>query len=172
MILCAQFGGGAFLRFQRHARRAGEHAVRAEIHVHEVDALVAHHEFAHLVRVRHAARFQHVDCAVALAVELYIAQQQPRIHERGYAELRILRRERCGVASSEAGEERGDLLLLQEINEPHERRLHLRLAAVEREIADRIDDHDGGPERQHRVVHHHQMLLQPVHRRARTVNLE
>ena len=46
--------------------------------------------------------------------------------------------------------------LLLEIDAPHERELHLPVAAVERQIADRID---AGPGGRHRVVHHHEMAF-------------
>ena len=72
----------------------------------------------------------------------------------------------------QAGEHRGDLLLLQKINEPHQGRIDLGFIVTDREIADRINRDDRRAERTHSFVHHHQMLLQPVQRRARGMDLQ
>ena len=82
VVLLAQFDNGTLPGFLRHACGAGEHPVVAQIDIHQVDASVAQDELAHLVGVGHAARFEHVERAVALAVELDVAQQQPGIHQR------------------------------------------------------------------------------------------
>ena len=60
-------------------------------------------ELADLVRVRHAARLEDVEPAVALAAELDVAQQQPGVDQRGDADLGLLQRV---AAVRQAGEQR------------------------------------------------------------------
>src|SRR5581483_4212501 len=72
----------ALARLLREARGSGEDAVEADVDVAQHHALVRQRELADLVRVRHAARLQHVEPAVALAVLLEVPEEQPGVHER------------------------------------------------------------------------------------------
>jgi hypothetical protein len=99
----------------RHPGRAGQDAAGTDVGVHEVNAPVGNQELADLVRVRHAARLDHVEHAVAFAVAFEILQQQPRVHERGHGDFTLLQRV---AAVRQAGEERGDLSALQIIDQP------------------------------------------------------
>ena len=49
------------------------------------------HELAHLVRMRHAARLEHLQRAGALAVMFVVAQQQPGVHQRRDADFESAR---------------------------------------------------------------------------------
>ena len=48
----------------------------------DVDPVVREPELPHLVRVRHAARLQHIDPAPPAALDLLGGGQHPRVHER------------------------------------------------------------------------------------------
>jgi hypothetical protein len=52
----------------------GQHAAGADVSVHEIHAPVRNQELADLVRVRHAARFEHVEHAIAFAVAFEVLQ--------------------------------------------------------------------------------------------------
>ena len=71
---------GFFTRGLRHTRRAGQDATGTDVSVHQVNAPVRNQELADLIRVRHAARLQHIEHAVALAVALEVLQQNPGVH--------------------------------------------------------------------------------------------
>ena len=72
------------------AHRTGEDALRADVDVPQLDPAVGEQELADLVGVRHAARLQDVQAAVALAAQLDVAQQQPGVDERGDADVGLL----------------------------------------------------------------------------------
>ena len=88
--------------------------------------------------MRHATRLQDVHAAITLAAELDIAQQQPGIDERRNARLALFL---YTATVREAGEHRGNLTRLQEIDQPHHHGLGLGLRAGFQKIGDRVDDH-------------------------------
>jgi hypothetical protein len=59
--------------------------------VAQSNAIVGQIELPHLVRVGHASGFQHVERIASAALVFHIAQQQPRVHDRRYVELRMRR---------------------------------------------------------------------------------
>ncbi len=77
-VLLAGLRLGFFAGGLRRAGRAGQHAAGTDVSIHKVNAAVRNQELADLVRVRHAARFEHVEHAIAFAVALEVLQQQPR----------------------------------------------------------------------------------------------
>src|SRR5438045_3720671 len=74
--LLAALGSGGFAGLLRQPRRAGQDAFGADIHLYEADALWGDEKFADLVGMLHPARFKDVEAAVALAIELDVAQEQ------------------------------------------------------------------------------------------------
>ena len=52
--------------------RAGQHAAGSEVDVEQLDAVIGEEELADLVGVRHAARLEDVEAAVALAAQLEV----------------------------------------------------------------------------------------------------
>ena len=64
-------------------------------------------------------------------------------------------------ARGEAGEHRGDLPALEEIDQPHQHRLGLSSAVHADEVGDRVDDDHVGLEIVDQLVHRDQVLLQP-----------
>src|SRR5215813_2837709 len=104
---------GFFLGLLRAARCAGKHALRTDVNIEQLDAVVGEDELANLVRMRHATGLEHPDTAIALAITFEAAQQKPCVHQGRDANLALL-----GGASSfrQAGKKSGDLLRLKKID--------------------------------------------------------
>ena len=112
--------GLAFARFLRHSGGTGQHAFRAEIGFGQMDAVIAQLIFPDLLRVAHAARFQQIHNAVALAVGLDVAQRDPGIHQRRHASLALVH---LLVDGRKTGEDRRDALGLADVGQPDQRRM-------------------------------------------------
>ena len=116
--LLARGHGFVFLQqplFQ--ARRSGQHSRRAYIDVHQFHAMAGQQELANLIRMRHPSRLHHVHGSIPLTVLLDVTQQKPCVDHR--SKVRVLDIESGGVGS-ETGEQRGDAVRLQEIDDPHD----------------------------------------------------
>ena len=123
--------------------------------------MVGELELTNLVRVGHPARLEHVEPAVSLAARFDVPHQEPGIDERGEPDLAPLER----VAMGEVGEERGDLVALEHVHEPHQHRLGVRGAPDRNEVADRVHHHRFRREGADQLVHHGQVRLETVTRR-------
>src|SRR6185295_2884201 len=97
-------------------------SVRRNLDIAEPNTPLGEQEAPQLVRVRHAARLEHLEDPVALAVRLDLAHQEPGVHQRRDADLGLLE---ILAAAGKAGEQRGDLKRLEEIDQPHQHRAHL-----------------------------------------------
>ena len=80
-LLLAVEGSGCLARLLRKAAGSGEYSFGADINIEQIDALSGEQKFAELVGVRHAARFQDVQGAVALGVELDISHEKPGVDD-------------------------------------------------------------------------------------------
>src|SRR5438132_564451 len=81
---------GLLFRLLHRARRARQHSGSAEVDIRQLHAMVRQLELADLVRVRHAARLQDVNPAIALTAALDALEQKPGVHERRDAHLGLL----------------------------------------------------------------------------------
>ena len=98
-FLLAQRLHGFLLRLLHQPRRAGQHAARTDVHIPQFHAVIGQQELADLVRVRHAARFQDVHAAIALAADFDVVQQQPGVDQGRNVKLALLER-RCRQGSN------------------------------------------------------------------------
>src|ERR1043166_3468795 len=71
----------AFRRFLVQTCRPGEHPACPEVNVDELDPMIAQNKLADLIRMCRAAGLEHVEAAIALAVELDVPEEKPRVHQ-------------------------------------------------------------------------------------------
>ena len=109
--------------------------------------------------MRHPARLDHVETAVALAAELDRAQEQPGVDQRRDADLGLLP---LLTAFRQRGEHGGDLVGLEEIDQAHHHRRRVVQGPRLGEVADRIDHHQARLELADLPVHQRQVHLEAV----------
>ena len=116
-------------------------------------------------------RLEHVEGAVALAIGLDVAEQEPRVHQGGDSHLGVLGAD-AADRHGEAGVDSRDFPLLEEVDQAHESRLDVAVQGVEREVADRIHHDQGGTKSFHDVMHHQEVLFQALEGGTGGVDLE
>jgi hypothetical protein len=121
---------GGLLGLLGLAGRAGEHALRADVHVGQLDPLAGEQKLADLVGVRHPARLEHVQDPVEFAVALHRLDSQPRVDERSDLLVRLCRRH-LGV---EAREQRRHPFGLQEVDLTRQHQGHVGSASHAHEV--------------------------------------
>src|SRR5262249_42867358 len=136
-LLTVQQGFRFFFRLLRGTRRTGKHALQTDINVEQLDAVVRENELANLVRVSHAPRLEHPDTAVALSVAFDAAQENPSIHQRRNADLRLLE----GTSSlRQAGKKGRNLLRFEKIYQAGQHRFDFQSVAQRNVTRDWVDD--------------------------------
>ena len=159
---------GALLRLLGLARGAGEHALRPDVDVGQLDALVGEEELADLVGVRHPAGLEHVQHPVVLAVALHGLDEQPGVDERRDLLVGLGRLSLGG----QAGEQRGDAPGLQEVDLPGEHRGHVGAGADAQQVGDRVHDDHGGIELADEPLHGEQVRLEAEQAGAEAAELQ
>src|SRR5947207_738828 len=168
-LLLMRERGGPLLGFLGQARRPRDNSARARVDVHELDAVVGEEKLTDLVGVTHPARLEHVEPAVPLAARLERDQQEPGVDDRGDLDVGLLQ---LGPSVSETGQERGDPLHLEVIDQPGQRGLNIPLRRHRDQAADGVEHHDAWPKPFDRAVHAREMHLETVHRGASGLELE
>ena len=105
----------------------------------------------------HSTNLDDVEKAVAFAVRLDVLKFDPAVHQRGKALVGALEQRAC---ASQAGEHRGDVAGLQEIDHPQKGRMDLGSGTAEG--GNGVDDDDGGLKRLDVAVDARKMHLQTV----------
>ena len=127
-----------------------------------MQAVVAQTILDSLVGMGHSARLDDGQGAIAFAAAAHDLEHEPGINQRGDAHLALFE---VAVTRGQAGEERRRPAHFQEINETGHHRLDLGRVPDTDQIGDRVHDHDIGLELVDRLVHRHEMHLQPMRRR-------
>ena len=160
---------GALLGLLGLAGRAGEHALRPDVDVGQLDALVGEQELADLVGVGHAAGLEDVEDPVVLAVALHGLDQEPGVDQRRdlLVGLGRARRSEFRLVNSAVTP-----LRLQEVDLAGQHRGHVAPGADAQEVGDRVHDDDGGVELADQLLHGEQVRLEAEQAGAEAVELE
>src|SRR6202171_1979698 len=108
---------GLLSRCLRQPCRPRIYRARRYVRGNQANTLRSEDKFSKLIGMGHTSGFENVKAPIALSVQLYIAQQNPRVHKRRNAYFRLLL---CLLAGRQAREHRGDLSLFEKIDEAHQ----------------------------------------------------
>src|SRR5262245_48495166 len=113
--------------------------------------------------MRHATGLQHPDTTVAFAVAFNTAQENPGIHQRRNADLRLLE----GTSSlREAGKKSSNLVRLEKIYQAGQHRLNFQRISQRDVTSNRIDDYNSRLGLGNKFMHPQQMHFQSMKRGA------
>ena len=150
------------------AGRAGEDVLGSDVDVGELDATRRDQEFADLIGVRHAARFEDVERPVALAVAFDGLDEQPGVDERGDLLVRAI----AFPAAVESDEQGRDAVALQVVDLTGQHGRHLGVPAFTHEVGDRVQHHELWLEVRDQLLQLEEVGLQAQQARAHAVKLQ
>jgi hypothetical protein len=110
----------------------------------------------------HASGLKNEQGPVTFPVVLYVSKQQPCIHQRRDTDLRIL--DSSHASGSKTIKKCGDALLFHKVDEAHQCRFDVMVLALDRQVADGIDDNHAGFMLDYKIVHGHEVLLEALQR--------